>query len=110
MHRALAARAVDVAMRTHLGAGAKRRVLDPAERADAHAIAQFDASFEHHVDVDLDVTPDDDLAADIQPRRIGHACSGRAQRTRLAELERAFQLGQLPGIIGTLGFDRVARP
>ena len=45
-------------MRAHLGAGAERDVLEPAERADAHAVAELDLAFEHHVDVDLDVAAD----------------------------------------------------
>ena len=66
--------------------------LQAAERADAHAVAELDVAFEDHVDVDLDVAPDADLAAHVEARRIGEAHALRAQRARRAQLERAFEL------------------
>src|SRR5690606_40171026 len=103
LHRAFAARAVDVAVRAHLGAGAEHGVADAAERADAHAVAQLDPAFEHHVDVDLDVAADRDFATDVDARRIGQARALHAQCPRLPQLERALQLRELPGIVGALG-------
>src|SRR5690606_28670929 len=106
LHRALGARAVDVAMRAHFRAGSKVGIAGAAERADAHAVAKHDAALEHHVDVDLHVLPDVDLAADVDARRIGEARALRAQRAHLAQLERTFELRQLPRVVRAFGLDR----
>src|SRR5690606_19534116 len=102
LHRTLGARAVDVAMRAHFGAGCQACVANAAERADAHAFAQRDPAFEHDVDVDLDIGLRGDFAADVHARRIGEAHARRAQCAHLAALERAFELRELPRVVGAL--------
>src|SRR5690606_36328919 len=107
LHRAFGARAVDVAVGAHFGAGGQFGVADATERTDAHAVAERDAALEHDVDVDLHVVPDGDLAADVDARRIGEARALHAQGAHLAKLERALELRQLPRIVGALGFDGI---
>ena len=89
-HRAFGARAVKVAMRTHFRAGAEVDVLQPAERADAHAVTKHDRAFEHDVDVDLDIAAHAHVAAHVDARNVREARAGHAQRAHHAQLERAF--------------------
>src|SRR5690606_41774328 len=90
-HRALGPYALQVAVRTHLGAVGQPDVPESAERADAHAVAQFHPALEPHVHVDLDIAAHDDLAAEVDPRRVGEAHALRAQRAHLAQLEGALE-------------------
>ncbi len=107
LRRAFADHAIQVAVRLDHGARGQGDVLEPGERADADAVAQHHAPFQDHVDVDLHVTADGDRATDIQPRRIQHARALRAQCTHFAQLPGAFELGQLPRVVGTFGVLRV---
>ena len=95
--------AVHVAMRVHHRAGAELDVLQPAERADAHAVMQHHAALQHHVDVDFDIRADADRAAHIQPRRIGQAHALAHQRLGLAPLEAALEHGKLQRVVGAVG-------
>ncbi len=54
--RALGDDAVQVAVRAHQRAGAQAHVAQAGERADHHAVAQFDIAFEDHVDIDADIS------------------------------------------------------
>ena len=94
-------------MRAHFCTGGQRAVLDPAERADAHAVAEFDIALEHHVDIDLDIAPHPHRAADVDARRIGHPRTIGAQGLYLAQLEGALQSRQLPRIVRAFGFKRI---
>src|SRR3546814_1586489 len=78
-----------------------------SDLSDAHALAERDATFEHDIDVDLDILLGGDLAADVDARRIGEAHAQRAQRPHLAALEGAFELRKLPRVVGALGLDRI---
>ncbi len=100
-------RAFDITMRRHPGAGGQPRIADAGEGTDVYAIAQFHLAFQDHIDVDLHIAPDTDLATDVDPRRIGQAHTGQAQRTRGALLEGTLQLCQLPGIVGAFHFQRI---
>ena len=59
------------------------------------------------VDVDLDISAAFHRAAHVHPRDIGEAHALHAQRAHRTPLERAFELAQLPGIVGAFGFGRV---
>ena len=84
-------------MRAHFGARGERDVLQAAERADAHAVAEHDGAFEHHVDVDLDVArrparrrgcrraPDRRSA---RPARTARARRAAGRRVRVARVAR----------------------
>jgi hypothetical protein len=78
------------------------------KRSDAHAVAEFDTAFDDAIDVDFHIAAAFELAAQIETRRIGQAHALLAQRARLALLEMAFELGELPGIVRAEGFALVA--
>jgi hypothetical protein len=90
-----------------LRAGSDVGVADHAVGADAHAIAQADAAFEDAVDVDLDLAAAQQLAAHVQPRRVGQAHAGLHQRLGAGALEAALQVGQLHGAVDTQHFGLV---
>jgi protein-disulfide isomerase-like protein with CxxC motif len=82
-------------------------------RADAHAVAQRDLAFEDAADVDLDILPQLQRAAQVEARRVGQAHAGLHQRVGLAALEAALQVGQLQRAVdaqhlGLVGGHRLA--
>ena len=56
----------------NLGVFADLAVVKQAVRADLHAIAELHLALEYHVDVERDVAPAGDFAADVEPRRIDY--------------------------------------
>ena len=107
LHRAFGDHAVQVAVRTHFGARAQAHVPQPRERSDAHPVTQLHLAFQHHVGVDLHVGTDAHAATLVEARRVEQARALGAQRPCAAQLEGAFELGQLPGVIGALGLQRI---
>jgi len=75
--------------------------------ADVDAIAQPDATFEHHVDVDDHIQTATQLTANVDPRGIEQRHALIQQGLRLTALQQAFQLGQLTAIIDA---QRLLRP
>src|SRR5690606_20190840 len=104
---ALHDRVLNVAVGEHACTRTELAFTDPAERADAHAVAQHHAAFEHHVDVDFHVASHHHLAADIHARGVGEARACGAQGPHQALLHGTFELGQLPGIVCALGLHRI---
>ncbi len=86
---------VDMGERLDIGARAHGGVDQHAVRADAHAVSQLDAAFEHATHIDRDIAAANEFAAHIDAGRIhqGHAafqqCVGNIQ------LVTALELGQL---------------
>src|SRR5690606_7754832 len=91
----VAEHAFQVAMGADLGAGGQLDIAQPAERADAHAVAKHHPAFEHHVHVDLDVAAGLDRAAQVEAGRVGQAHAGAHQGLGGTALVAAFQLRQL---------------
>ena len=87
--------AVDVGERMDHRAGTDDRIADHAVRADAHAVGQLDAPFEHAVDVHFDVAAAQQLAAQVEAGRVGQAHARVHQLLGPRALVAPLQLGQL---------------
>ncbi len=82
------------------------RIPDAAVGTDSDVVRQADPAFEDAVDIDLDITAANQLAAQIEAGRIGQSDPGFHQLLGGALLEPAFQMRQLQRAVDTqhLGF------
>ena len=87
--------AVDVREGPDRRAGGDGRVLHQAVRADAHAVAELDPTFEDAADVDLDVLAADELATLVEARRIGEPDAAFHQPHGGGALVAPLEVGEL---------------
>ena len=93
-------------MRAHFGAGGELDILRATERTDADAVAEHRRTFEHHVDVDLDIGPTITCRG-CRRAPVGETRAVDAQFADRAQLECALQLRELPSIVRAFGFLRI---
>ena len=102
--------AVDMRERVDHRAGTEGRVGNHAVGADAHAFAELDPALEDAVDIDLDILAADQLAAQVEARRVGQAHARDHQLVGAAALVGALELGQLGRAVDAGDLHRVADP